>query len=182
MKASKSIASMVLIGVILLLTPLLASTACNRDTYWIESQGRFFTDDLARAQAKIPFTILLPTYFPDNTDHVPPMIDGPLDSNDNRIEVNIKYLLYLSDGISCPVIISESNYPSSLGDPELNPDLELIEIDGKQVIKTKDNFSPEDEGAYFSFKIEDIYIVVETRYLPVEEAKKIVESMIQPME
>ena len=148
--------------------------------YWIEVQGRFSTNDLAKAQAEIPFNIVLPTYIPDERkDFLLPHIEGPLyvSSNDN-IEIIIRYPLYLGNDIPSHVFITERNSHISLGDPEVNPQLELIEIDGKSVTKTRDDWGS-GYGAYFSFSSNNIYFIVETLNLPTEEAMKVVKSLIQ---
>jgi hypothetical protein len=156
----------------------------NGSLYWMEVQGRFATNDLVRAQAEIPFNIVLPTYIPDSRFDKPlPHIEGSLrtSSNDDDIEVIVRYLLYLGDDIPSQIFIRERNSPISMGDPELNPQLELIEIDGKSVTKTRDDWGS-GYTAYFSFNSDNIYFVVETLYIPTEEAMKVVESLIQQVE
>lgn len=165
-------------------SPSTPPPAANGSIYWMEAQGRFCTNDLARAQAEIPFTILLPTYIPDKREDAPlPQIEGPLriSSSDNEIEVIIRYLVYLGSDIPGHVFITERNSPISLGDPELDPELELIEICGKQVVKTEGNFAL-GPGVWFSFNLDNIYFVVEVYNLPTEEAVKVVESLIEQAE
>ena len=74
-------------------------------------------------------------------------------------------------------MITESNHPYSLGDPEKDPELERIEIEGMFVVKTKDNWSPGSD-AYYGFDSNNISYIVETYNLPDEESGKIVESML----
>ncbi len=74
-------------------------------------------------------------------------------------------------------MITESNHPYSLGDPEKDPELERIEIEGMFVVKTKDNWSP-GSHAYYGFDSNNISYVVETYNLSNEESGKIVESML----
>jgi hypothetical protein len=166
------------------LASISPSATSNETLVWMELQGRFYTKDLARAQKEIPFTIILPTYLPDNKHEVYlPDIDGPLSElrNDNEIEVNIKYGFNLGHELPGIIIITESNYISSLGDPELNPELEQVEIQGISVRKTKDDWSPGSD-AYYSFNSKNIYYVVETHNLPNEESNKIIESMIAQLD
>ena len=147
---------------------------------WEEFQGCFYTTDLDRAQGEIPFTILLPTYLPDSEQKtIRPSIDGPLAQfqSDNEIEVNVKYGFDLGYDLPGIILITESNYPLSLGDPELNPELERVEIEGISIIKTKEDWSPGSD-AYYSFSSNNIYYVVEIHNLPNEESNKIVNSMI----
>ena len=148
--------------------------------YWEENENRFNTNDLARAQKEIPFTIILPTYFPEDSRKKIPDIEGPLSQfqQDDKIEVRIMYDLYPGDNLSGIIIIDETNYASSLGDPELNPELERKIIEGISVVKTKDDWSP-GRDAYYSFNSKDIYYNVETHGITNEESFKIVESMIK---
>lgn len=161
-------------------SPSTPSSAANESIYWTEQEGRFYTNDLARAQAEIPFPIVLPTYIPDKRqDTPPPGIDGPLRTgrDDNEIVVHIKYGFYLGQELLGYIMITESNYPYSLGDPEINLELERIEIEGMFVVKTKDSWSPGFD-AYYSFDSNNISYIVETHNLPNEESGKIVESML----
>jgi hypothetical protein len=149
--------------------------------YWEEHDNHFSTTDLARAQEEIPFPIVIPTYSPENTaKEIFPDVEGPLKQfqDNNTTEITIRYALDFGNNVWGGVIIYESNFASSLGDPELNPDLELIEIDGISAIKTKDDFGG-GLYAYYSFNSKGIYYNVETHNIPNEESYKIVESMIE---
>jgi hypothetical protein len=151
---------------------------------WEEFNGQFYTRDLVRAQAEIPFTIVLPSYVPDErTDAPPPGITGPLTEYqyDDRVKVEILYLVDLGNEILGTIEIEEANYPVLPGDPELNPDLERIELCGKEVIKTEGNFS-QGLGVIFFFSRDNIYFVAGVYDFPAEEAIKIVESMIEQIE
>jgi hypothetical protein len=157
--------------------------------YWEEHENQFNTNDLTRARKEIPFPIVIPTYSPENTTkEIFPDIEGPIKQfqGENNIEIIIRYGLDLGNKLHAAVMIYESNFASSLGDPELNLDLELIEIEGVTVIKTKDDFSAgldsyysfNSKGIYYNFEMHYFYYNVETHYLPNKEAYKIVESMI----
>ena len=88
------------------------SPSATESPYWIEVQGRFYTNDITRAQAEIPIPILLPTYNPKHEYASLPMIDGPLRiSSDDAIEINIKYCLYLGNDITVHIFITERNRP-----------------------------------------------------------------------
>ena len=130
--------------IFLVIIATIFSYGCNSqmNLAWEEFQGRFYTTDLDRAQEEIPFTILLPTYLPDNEQKtILPSIDGPLAQfqSDNEIEVNVKYGFDLGYDWPGIILITESDFPSSLGDPELDPELERVEIEGISVVKTKDD-------------------------------------------
>jgi hypothetical protein len=163
-------------------TSTLPSTTLNETVQWMEYQGRFYTKDLERAQKEIPFNILLPTYLPNMKQNTYlPDIDGPLcQSQMDGVTVNIIYKLNPGHGNPEILIIHESDNSMSLGELEVNPDLEQVEIQGISVVKTKDNWSP-DTDVYFSFNSQSIFYIVETHYVSNEESYKIVESMIRQL-
>ena len=76
------------------------------------------------------------------------------------------------------ITIFESNYPLLLGDPELNPENEYVEIGEKRLVKTEGNYSL-GPGVVFSFEQDSIYFLVELFNFPYDEAVKVVESMIR---
>jgi hypothetical protein len=148
--------------------------------YWEENENRFNTNDSERAQKDIPFPIIIPTYLPrNNPKKVLPDIEGPLSQfqDGNNIEIIIRYSLDIGNYLPGAIMASESNFAYSLGEPVLDPDLELIEIEGIPVVKTKDDFSGGSD-AYYSFNSKDIYYNVETHGIPNEESNEIVESMV----
>jgi hypothetical protein len=148
---------------------------------WEEYNGQFCTLDLARAQEEIPFTIILPSYIPDEQTAPPlPDITGPLREYqcDDKVKVEILYIVDLGNETFGIIEIEENNYPVLPGDPELNPDLERIEICGREVIKTEGNFS-QGPGAIFFFSQDNIYFVTGLYNFPTEEALKVLESMLE---
>jgi hypothetical protein len=156
--------------------------------YWVEIENRFYTNDLARAQDKVQFPIVLPSYIPDKGKGVPPpSIEGSLinrsdiTGRDNETEVIIRYEVYLGDEAQGYIFITESNYPFSLGDPKLKTGLELIEIGKKQVFKLESDhlLGP---AIWFCFGSESVYFLVELYNFPADEAMKIVESVIGQIE
>ncbi|UCH50605.1 MAG: hypothetical protein JSV54_06185 [Chloroflexota bacterium] len=160
----------------------------NDTIYWLEVEDQFYTTDLARAQDKVPFPIVLPSYIPDKGKGIPlPSIKGPLiDSNmhtglDNKIEININYSIDLSEEAGYLIRITECNYPYTIGDPKWDSDLESIEIEGKQVVRAEFDHSL-GPAIWFSFRSQNIYFVVESYNIPADEAMKIVESIIGQIE
>jgi hypothetical protein len=162
---------------------------CNsqiQTTSWIVTENRFDTSDLERAQQEIPFPILMPNYQPENNEMISlPYISGPLKQfqEDNNVEIKIQFSIGLDSTPKAAVMIFESNYSSSLGEPELNPEIERIEIEDISVLKTKDDWSETD--AYYSFESNGIFYIVEAHLIPNESVKKmvfdIVESMIKQL-
>ena len=152
--------------------------------FWEEAYGQFYTNDLDRAQAEIPFTILLPTCIPgEQQDSLLPQIEGTLhtDDNEDEVEVIVRYVVYLSGDITGHVFVTERNSPFLPPDPEFNPDYEYLEIGGKNLVRTEGNF-PLGPGIIYYFSHDPIYFFVETYNIPAEEAMKIVESMIEQIE
>jgi hypothetical protein len=155
---------------------------------WLEDQERspvkstggtlkhFQTNDMVRAQEHIPFTIVFPTYLP--TVSSSPNIMGPLGVlADEGVEVSIQYatLVLNQPGM---ILLTESTFVRSFGDPSLDPSLELADIGGKQVIKSKDQSSQELEHAYF-FDSKGIYFFIEMHGVPTDQAIKVIGSLIQ---
>jgi len=156
------------------------STA-SQETVWLETEWMFHTNDKTRAQAEIPFTLIYPSYLPNyhnenELSHI--KIEGPLRNSNHkdRISVSIQYWgIPIGNGMSYIIMIDESNFPSSLGKPELNADLQYDELQGIQIIKQKnDNFDD-----FLSFDHKGIYYVIQTINLDITDSVKIVESMIE---
>jgi hypothetical protein len=136
---------------------------------WIESNYEFFTNDIVRAQKYIPFAIVFPSYIPGNTDgSIMLMISGKIDpSITGPVEIKITYYIQPNGQI----IVSERNN-SQLAGALKQQNLEKIEINGKQVMKDKNNTT-------FYFDSADIGIIVHAYNVPGEEVLKVVESMIR---
>jgi hypothetical protein len=85
------------------------NTASDPDIYWFRDPvGFFHTNDLERAQEEIPFTIILPSYLPENMGLSTLKIYGPIkiDIGDyiHGIQVDIDYIsgdkkLYINEDI-----------------------------------------------------------------------------------
>jgi hypothetical protein len=144
---------------------------------WAEYNGRYSTNNVTRAQHHVPFTILLPTYIPQIGETAPiPIIDGPLDYlNTTEKEINIKYVVSLTSYI----VINESNYYQyGFGD---NKDNEMMEINGKQVIKSKEN-SSQIRDHYFSYNSLSTHLKIYFHDIPAEEAMLVIESLIKQVD
>lgn len=180
----------ILILIIIILNLLLfscnpSSPTMDTNLYWIEYQGRFYTQDIVRAQEIMPFQILLPKYIPNEGQRMSlPLIDGPLKDSqnfDNTVTVNIKYAINIGNDISAIVIITETNSYYDIGDPNTDPYLEEVIILGISVVKTKDEWSP-NRDTYYSFNSKGIYYVIEMHNLPDDESYKIIESIIMQLD
>jgi len=168
-------------------------TIPNDVVYWVETENkfdpnhpnrviehRFYTNNLARAQDRVPFPIVLPGYFPDKAKRiVGPCIEGPLIAgSDNETEVIVRYDVYLSEAWS-QIFIKETD--RQYWHPETQPYLHtsLVEIGGKQVSKTEVDH-PLGPGTLWGFSSDSTYFFVELYNFPADEAMKIVESIIEP--
>ena len=161
----------------------IISSGCSNRTHsstlpWVEGNGYFYTRDLIKAQAEIPFDIVLPTY-PEKMGTIYPEIQGPLKENqDNgKVEIEINYIIALNKEKKGIIWITEYNYVVLPPTPETNPSLEYIEIDGLNVIRSIDTSRP----IRYYFNQNGIYFIVRfLQYDPHEkEAIKIIESMIE---
>jgi hypothetical protein len=86
-------------------------------------------------------------------------------------------LLYTSkSGKAYFINISEYNYVILSPDPLLNPKWEIDFISGKEIAKCINK-----NDSCFLFNHEGIFYVLDTEYIPVEEALKVVESMLKQL-
>lgn len=98
--------------------------------------GTFVTDDIAVAQAKIPFTIIMPTYLPFDVGQSYLAIRGPQKGsveNGEQIEIEISYSA-LRNGDRVPVLIYERNFSSPIVGRE-ESGLKRVSIRGIDVIQ-----------------------------------------------
>ena len=155
----------------------------GEEIFWVvDSQGMFHTSDLERAQQEIPFTIIVPTYLPDDLDPDSPYeIGGPLkDSSQNEnIEV---WISYRAEGERIIEIEENSQTFIMLPTPELNP--VYIEIAGIQVLQQEAHIYGETiiEGLSFDWNQGGLTFSVLVFSYSQDEAIKIVESMIEQIE
>lgn len=176
-RCMKKTFSAILLVTLLLIFPIVG---CSRTTQlsWQESDGRFYTNDLTRAQEEIPFPILLPTYVPGaQKGSTAPQVTGPLKAYqyDNKVKINVLYLVTQGDDVVGTIEINESNYAVTPGDPKTNPGLTSIEINGKAVIREG---SPP-QSIYFYFNQDNIYVVAMIRDFNLDEATRVMQSMIR---
>lgn len=157
------------------------TTNSTETLLWYETGSRFDTNDVSRAQEEIPFKIVLPTYLPDdqeNTNTHLPQITGTLKEyqSDNKTEIEIFYMIYLTNDIRGIVRINEANFPIIPGDPNVDPRYSNIEIGGKLIVKTEGDFA-EGPGVVFFFNQDGVYFVVGVYNFSYEESVRIIESI-----
>ena len=170
------------ISALLILVFLTASFlfGCKRDTesdiYWFRDPvGFFHTNDLDRAQEQIPFTIILPTYLPEDMGLDALKIYGPREVNigdDIRgTEVQISYIsgdreIYIDEDDSGQVMHPASDSPV------------FLDINGMMILK---QVSSIEERIGFDWNHDGIRYAVRVYSIDEEEAIKIVKSMIEQL-
>jgi hypothetical protein len=163
-----------LIFFIIIASSLSCTTA---STYWTEYKGMFYTTDIARAQEEMPFTIIVPDYMPEMQGEVKlPIITGTLKKSSGGGTAEIELLFYLTYADKSLIKLIECNYVYTSGDPELNPELEVVNMKGKRVIRAIRN-----EHSTFYFNENGIYYILNCQYVPVAEAVKVLESMLKQL-
>jgi hypothetical protein len=135
---------------------------------WIEDNGRFTTYNVARAQEHVPFKIILPTYLPNkNNKQAIPRFSGKI--NPSRLEpitIEIIYPIQLLD-----IIFIYEQYRIQFAETIRRDDFEIVDINGKQVMKNKNN-------NVFYFESTDASIRVNSVNIPRDDVLRVVESMI----
>jgi hypothetical protein len=145
--------------------------------YFTEDHGVFYTNELAKAQNEIPFTIVLPKYLPSQQDTSRvrlPGFKGPLKSSQSRnIELDITYIIDFAHDTKGIITFSEYNYPMTAPDPALNPREKYIEINDNRLV-VEENSS----GSTFWFVQSNLYFMVGFDNVSYDEALKVIESMV----
>jgi hypothetical protein len=170
------------ISLIFMLLAASLLSGCNTDTnsdiYWFRDPvGFFHTNDLERAQEEIPFTIILPSYLPEDMGLSTLKIYGPIEINIGDyyqgIEVQISYISGERE-----IYIYEDN-PGQIMHP--NPDLEpsYFKINGITVLRQATGIK---EGLSYNWNHEKISYAVRVYRIDDDEAFRIVESMIKQLE
>lgn len=167
------------LSIFLIFLTISCTTGTSEDIFWIEKDGQFYTNDLARAQEKVPFPIILPSYVPGTGKGKPAqLIEGPLVQSDNTAEVTIGYEVHVNSPAPSDIRVTETSWQS--WHPERQGlRTSLINIGDKQVTKTEID-QPSGTATLFGFNSNDVYFFVEIYNLSPDEAMKIVESIIVP--
>ena len=186
MKVNKYIIAMILIGI-----GLTLFSACNSGstvastpiTFWYEpSDGVIQTNDAARLQKEVPFTIIYPEYLPAGLKIIPPHLakwTGEWTTND--VDVEIQY----SDSPNS-VIIDEVNSAVTFVSPE-DEQYSSFEVNGinvseAQFLRTVPNPSGQPlNKTEFVYSWQKNNISFEGNIIGYDqpEARKIIESMIK---
>jgi hypothetical protein len=163
----------------LIFSIILISCICcvQKSPQWMEGADRFFTLDIKRAQEEIPFTILFPSYLPNIQGDMRLVgIEGILKEYQNEGRALI-IMVYSAVHNASIIEISEFNYPVTSVNPDINPGLEKVNMQNKEVIRDIGN----DGSVYFYFNHDGIYYIIHFEYIPFEETEKVVESMLKQL-
>jgi hypothetical protein len=180
--------TMLLIVVSVLIACLLGCSSGHKALLWEtdNERGMFYTYDLERAQEELPFTIILPTYLPDNMREYP-YLEGTLRHGVKADKPEVRVIFqeveaWKGGGIE----IYERNYTMLPPSTEDNPELFYIDIEGVQVLVDKlglSQGSPENtnatQGWEFWWDRQNIYFDVSIYQYDWDTATKMIESMIQ---
>lgn len=156
----------------------------SQKVFWVvDSYGVFHTDSLERAQQEVPFTIILPTYLPENIDHHHPYeISAPVRDSGSVVTDVIVEILYRAKG-KIAITIRET---SGISIMEPNPEDEpvYLDISGVKVLcqKTYLYGGPViEEGLLFPWNQNGRTFGVRVYTFSQDEGIRIVESMIVQM-
>jgi hypothetical protein len=182
-----------IIGLLLLCILLMSALACENKTQnppepepdttiWFSDPDSYRTNVLDVAQAETPFTIVLPTYVPN--DIIPfPYIEG-LAKSDFRDDLPVRIMYYRARYVSSPIYIEESQgareiIPSSDSATHLTiSGIGVVEDESLQISATDiETLSPV-PCLMYSRNRDDIHYRVVIFIYQRDEARKIVESMI----
>lgn len=178
MKATVSILC-ALISAFVLLIPL---SACGPGNISDNPLG-----DLEEMQKEVPFTIILPTYLPDDIGPYPYMVQGPFKREEETLLIKIEY--QKQGGDSGYIYIEEQNSSFYVNtDWASHPDRTYFDIMGVKVYEeTTESVpyppnEPIDYGFGYLWNKSGTDFLVDIFGYGQDECRKIVESMIQPIE
>jgi len=177
MKANRLILNAAaLVGVILLLTPLSACGLIN------QSSGHD-NDIIEELQKEVPFTIVTPTYFPEGIEPYPSNIGGPSKGSDEVVGLTLGYR---ERGTNNGIFIIEENrevifIPS--GSSAI-----YLDFAGTQVLEEEGEFlflaqtDTKVPQLRYLWNSDGVNVDVTTLGYERDEARKVISSMIQPIE
>jgi hypothetical protein len=173
------------------LTFLLFPTACKEesedDTMWFDDPPGFITRNLEIAQNETPFTIILPTYTPDDFI-LPPHIRGHLKEAYNQSDIFSPALsidiTYYRSGQGFPAAIFREYNTSITQIPRREytffniHGVEVLEHEYEQLMfsESETYFMP---GFSYSWNFDGRHFRINIYEYEQDECRKIVESMIQ---
>ncbi len=169
-----------LIAVVLLLIPLSACSLVNRNS-------SYDYNAIEKVQKEVPFTIVIPTYFPKDIKPYPTVISGPGEGafSDKSIAIG---LTYEEKGTNNFIWIMEENH-TSIAVPS-RPSSVYLDIEGTKVLEEEaelpywpnpSNSSDSDllRGILYDWNRSGVNFQVRIFGYDREECRKVIESMIK---
>jgi hypothetical protein len=179
---------LVLFGCILVLSQLPACSTKNTPASTLmSSPSSTFVEqnEVTQMQKKIPFTIILPEYLPEEFNDLPPQLVSYIGSK-NQVNLDVYYY-----SLTSPKRISILEYvPSESLSPDIlkkvNPDYTILEMNGIQVLEKKmladvvrNTQTIRGYSYNYIWMLKDVYFLVELFELDQAESRKIIQSMIE---
>ncbi len=177
---------LVILSAILLLFSL-TSSACGL----MNENSGYDTDIVEKLQKEVPFTIVIPTYFPDGIPPYPTGISGPSEGKTSE-SVGIGFSFYDDKDNRRFIFIGEENY--TITHISSDPTSIYLDIGGVQVLEEDINTyvlsDPDDpestpeliQGALYRWNRDGVSFLVAIYGYDRDECRKVVESMIKPVE
>lgn len=136
---------------LMLVIGLLVYVGCGSDEsnrfWYVDDEGIFHTQDLARAQEQVCFEISLPNYLPANLARDVTIVGPLLRGNcGDRTKITVTYQTP-NQSYEGLVVIEESNYVVHAPDPSLNPGYLYFEIVGIEVVEHEQSMSIPGNGS-----------------------------------
>ncbi len=179
--------------IVCLSLPLFFSGCNGEETYWenywfTDPPEIFHTNDAEQAQGEIPFTLILPKYLPDDVPSIPYMIEGPIRGTcpEDEILIRVTYLANYEGGPS--IYIDELNsevtqYPSSESSTYLNiAGIKVLEEETGAFVIYPSGDDEYEQGLSYSWNRNGVHFDVDVFGCDRDEARRIVESMIEQVE
>jgi len=132
---------------------------------------------IASVQKKVPFTIIVPSYFPSDIRTIPSGISGP---NTNEITKSIEVIItYYGDSSDKEIVVSEVNINVN---QVPNGSYETFNINGVEVLDEDIEIGSATQithGFLYTWNRNGINFEVDIYGYGQDEGKKVVESMIK---
>jgi hypothetical protein len=169
-------------AVILALSFIVSACGPNApQKYWrTDAAGIFYTNQLEKAQAELPFKLAQPSYLPKDINLPQLQIEGSLKSSAHLLKSDATIRYYPTDPKQKETItLYENNYSVPGSDPETR-----LNINGTTVVESRfyETVVGPPYGAFsliYEWKKDGVYYNLKAYQYLQDESMKIVESMIQ---
>jgi Domain of unknown function (DUF4367) len=169
-----------IVSLVLLLSFMVS--ACGSNTpqpYWrTDATGYFYTNELDKAQAELPFKIAQPSYLPKDINLPQLQLEGSQKSITHELKSDVTLRYYPAGTQKETITLYENNYSVPGPDPQAR-----LNINGTTVVETRfyDTMIGPPYGVLsliFEWTKDGVYYNLKSYQYVQDEALKIVESMI----